>query len=82
VGEAVVDGVTGLLVPPGHPGALADAVGSLFTRRGWAKQLGQAGRTIARERFRASHSVRLLEEAYERWWRDVARTGATQDARA
>jgi len=42
--EVVVDGETGLLVPPGEPAALAAAVGDLLADRARAGRLGQAGR--------------------------------------
>jgi glycosyltransferase involved in cell wall biosynthesis len=51
VPEAVADGETGLLVPPGSPDALADALGRLLADRARAERLGRAGRDRARERF-------------------------------
>jgi glycosyltransferase involved in cell wall biosynthesis len=42
--EVVRDGETGLLVPPGHPGRLAEAVLRLLEAPALAKTLGQAGR--------------------------------------
>lgn len=43
--EVVRDGETGLLVPPGDPGRLAEAVMRLLEAPALAKALGQAGRT-------------------------------------
>jgi glycosyltransferase involved in cell wall biosynthesis len=42
--EIVVEGETGLLVPPGDASALADAVGALAADRDRARALGAAGR--------------------------------------
>lgn len=42
--EAVRDGATGLLVPPGDPGALARAVDRLLTDRELARAMGGRGR--------------------------------------
>lgn len=44
VPEAVVDGETGLLVPPGDPAAAAAALARLLDDRALARALGEAGR--------------------------------------
>lgn len=45
--ELIEDGVTGLLVPPGDPGTLADALGRLLSDTSLRKKLaGNAGRTV------------------------------------
>lgn len=49
--EAVVDGVSGLLVPPNDPEALAVALLRLLEDRGLAERLGDGGRRLAAERF-------------------------------
>jgi len=64
--ELVVDGETGLLVPPGDPDALADALGKLITDPELRQRLGAAGRARAEAcfdlpRFRQAH-IRLYEE--------------------
>ena len=45
--EAVVDGVTGLLVPPADPEALADALRTLLREPERRRRLGEAGRRRA-----------------------------------
>jgi glycosyltransferase involved in cell wall biosynthesis len=49
--EVVEDGVTGLLVPPEDPVALAEAIARLLDDREYAAALGAAGRRRAEERF-------------------------------
>jgi starch synthase len=45
--EVVADGDTGLLVPPGEPGPLADALNTLLRDPDRARAMGQAGRKRA-----------------------------------
>jgi glycosyltransferase involved in cell wall biosynthesis/GT2 family glycosyltransferase len=59
VPELVVDGETGLLVPPGDPDALAGALARLLSDPVLCRQMGEAGRRRALERFTES---RMLEE--------------------
>jgi glycosyltransferase involved in cell wall biosynthesis len=49
--EVIVDGVTGLLVPPRDPAALAAAVVRLLGDPDLARRLGDAGRRHVEERF-------------------------------
>jgi len=49
--EAIVPGVTGLLVPPRDAGALADALEQLLNDRGRLEAMGKAGRELAEREF-------------------------------
>lgn len=51
VPELVLDGRTGLLVPPADPEALATAIRRLLEDPGAARQMGEAGRERARKAF-------------------------------
>jgi glycosyltransferase involved in cell wall biosynthesis len=60
--EAVVDGVTGILVPPSDPAALADAIERYLGNPDAARGAGRAGAAFAREHFApAEVSPRLFE---------------------
>jgi glycosyltransferase involved in cell wall biosynthesis len=63
IGEAVEHGTTGLLVPPGSPRDLADAIRAMVDRPEVRRTMGAAGRKAAHERFNATNQSRLLEEA-------------------
>ena len=56
------DGVTGLLVPPGDTLALADGIQRLLSDEETAREMGEAARRRAVERFSLRRQVdRLLE---------------------
>ena len=59
VGEAVIDGTTGLLVPPDQPTALTAALARLIDDAALRRRLGDAGRTWSR-RHHWRESARLL----------------------
>lgn len=60
--ELVVDGVTGLLVPPEDPASVADAVRRLWGEAGTGPRLGRAGRAaVLRERTWEAVAARTLE---------------------
>jgi glycosyltransferase involved in cell wall biosynthesis len=62
--EAVEDGVTGLLVPPGEPGALARAMCEVLENSELAKSFGRAGRQRAFEQFSLERMVGETERLY------------------
>ena len=60
--ELVEDGASGVLVPPGDPERLAEAIRSLLDDPERARRLGQHGRETIRREFRLDETVdRLLE---------------------
>jgi len=65
--DTVVDGVTGLLVPPRSPRELARTVGQLLADPAARRRLGEAGRERAWTRYTwervATETVRVYEEA-------------------
>jgi glycosyltransferase involved in cell wall biosynthesis len=62
--DAVEDGVTGLLVPPGDAGALRAAIERLLGDPDLRRRLGDAARASARERWSWDVATRALLEAY------------------
>ncbi|WP_210491639.1 glycosyltransferase [Patulibacter sp. SYSU D01012] len=75
--DLVVDGVTGLLVPPGEPAALADAVGRLVADPAAARRMGAAGRRRIEDEFSLDASVRATTQLYLR----LVRGASTEDHR-
>lgn len=68
--EVVRDGVTGLLVPPADPPALAAAIGRLLDSPRLAGELGAAGRQLIEDRFT---NERMIEQTAELYHRSLAR---------
>jgi glycosyltransferase involved in cell wall biosynthesis len=62
--EAVIDGETGLLVPPHDPHALADALLCLLRDPDRAQAMGRAGRKRVREHFTVGKMVAAVERTY------------------
>jgi glycosyltransferase involved in cell wall biosynthesis len=66
VPEQVVDGGTGLLVPPSDPAALADALERLLASEPLRRTLGSAARERALERFSTAAYVAGVCREYDR----------------
>jgi glycosyltransferase involved in cell wall biosynthesis len=62
--EAIQDGVTGVLVPPGDSPALARAIHQLLADPELAARLGQAGRQLVCRRFSMDAMVQATERLY------------------
>lgn len=62
--EVVRDGVTGLLVPPADPSALAEAIGRLLRDPDRAAEMGRRGRAWVLERFDVDAHVRATAAVY------------------
>jgi glycosyltransferase involved in cell wall biosynthesis len=63
--EVVRDGETGIVVPPGDPGALSDALARLLTSSEVARKMGAAGRERVLREFSLIAMVKRNEEIYE-----------------
>lgn len=62
--DAVLDGVTGHLVPPNDAKALATALGAALINREGSRQMGIAGRRRVIENFTREHVWKLTEAYY------------------
>lgn len=60
--EAVEDGVNGLLVPPGDPNRLAEALATLITERDLAGKLGARASHDVRGRFGCGQMIQAIEQ--------------------
>lgn len=65
VPEVVEANVTGLLVPPGEPTALADAMATLLADPGRARAMGQAGRRRVEEHFSLRRHAEAVEAVFD-----------------
>lgn len=63
--DIVVDGESGLLVPPGDPAALADAITRLASDRELARRLGEGGRSRLTTHFAWPTIVEQWRELYD-----------------
>ncbi|MFW5867752.1 MAG: glycosyltransferase family 4 protein [Armatimonadota bacterium] len=65
VPEIVVDGETGLLVPPEEPAAMGDAIAAVLADPPLSKAMGDAGRGRATERFDVRRVARQVGAIYD-----------------
>jgi glycosyltransferase involved in cell wall biosynthesis len=63
--EAISDGVTGRIVEPADPQALADAILEVLQQPGLAARLGAAGRLRVKQKFGAARMARETAAIYE-----------------
>jgi sugar transferase (PEP-CTERM/EpsH1 system associated) len=70
--ELVESGMTGTLVPPADPDALAHALVAYFTERSTARRHAKAARQVAEKRFSLASMVDDYSNLYER---ELARAG-------
>ena len=63
--EVVVDGETGLIVPPGDPHQLAASIQKLLEAPELAAEMGAAGRRRVIERYQIDVMTRRIEELYD-----------------
>lgn len=64
--DTIVDGVTGLHVPPRDPSAIAAAMRKVFDNPHLARELGSAGIARARQRYTWDAVARLTLQSYQR----------------
>jgi glycosyltransferase involved in cell wall biosynthesis len=62
--EAVIDGVSGFIVPSEDPAALAAAIGGLLSDPSRAQEMGAAGKTLASEKFTTDAMMHQITLAY------------------
>jgi glycosyltransferase involved in cell wall biosynthesis len=64
--EIITHDVSGLLVEPGNPRALAAAIRKLLLDEEARRRMGEAGQRLCRERFDIQQTVRRVEDVYRR----------------
>jgi glycosyltransferase involved in cell wall biosynthesis len=62
--EVVVNGETGLTVPPGEPGPLAEAICSMFRNPQMRKSFGRRGRELVESEFDQARQIRETADLY------------------
>jgi glycosyltransferase involved in cell wall biosynthesis len=64
--DIVVDGKTGLLVPPRDDRAIAGAILKLLADAPLRKRMGEQGRQLVEQKYRIESKIKELEKTYER----------------
>jgi glycosyltransferase involved in cell wall biosynthesis len=64
--EVIIDGTTGLLVPPRDHEAMAEAIVTLLKDEGLRQRMGEAGLALANRRFSAERMVQDTLRVYQR----------------
>jgi glycosyltransferase involved in cell wall biosynthesis len=62
--EQITDGVEGILVPPGEPIALADAINRVIENKEFAHSLGLAARKRVEKEFTVEKMINETENVY------------------
>lgn len=63
--EVCLDGVTGILVPPGNPTKVAEAVLTLKENRDLARSLGQNGHELVKNKFTIDQTLNEMEKVFQ-----------------
>jgi glycosyltransferase involved in cell wall biosynthesis len=66
--ELILEGETGLLVPPRNPDALAQAILRTIENPSRAKAMARAGRKRVEAHFSMAQKIQRTEALYERLW--------------
>jgi len=66
IAEAVIDGRTGLLVPPRNPTALADALDRMMRNAQLRAAMGEAAHAYAQENFGIDGMLDAMEQIFAR----------------
>lgn len=74
--EVVLDGKTGLLVPPGDPAAMAGAIRQLARQSELRQKLAKAGREWVLQRFTIERQVEQTSSLYLSEWQRYSRSSA------
>ncbi|MEM6500029.1 MAG: glycosyltransferase family 4 protein [Pseudomonadota bacterium] len=80
VPELVQDKVNGLLVPPGDPRALSDAIQKLAATPDLRKQYGQAGQAKVQEQYNVEHESKWLAHLFMSYLAEAERLPVRPDA--
>jgi glycosyltransferase involved in cell wall biosynthesis len=66
IGEVVIEGETGFLVPAGNPQLMAERLQQLLSERDTRKRMGEAGRLRALRVFSPAREAAAVQAAYDR----------------